>query len=163
MSDLLTLKLIHDLQEKVQATSKEAGPPGPVGDVGPTGEQGPQGQEGRPGPLGERGPEGPAGIDGTSGKDGEKGTSLTGVSQAADGDLIFSLSDGTEEIIEMPFGLLKDSKKDHILYKQGGTQGPINPDNPTDSGPTRRFNTDGGSAVGVYLSTQLIDGGKANG
>jgi hypothetical protein len=159
MSDLLTLKLIHDLQEKVKATSKEAGPTGPVGDVGPTGEQGPQGQEGRPGPLGERGPEGPAGTDGVSGKDGEKGTSLTGVSQAADGDLIFALSDGTEEIIEMPFGLLRDSKE-HILYKQGGTQGP---NNPGDSGETRRFSVDGGSAVGVYLSTQLINGGKANG
>ena len=133
MSDLLTLKLLRDLQEKVQTTSKEAGPTGPVGDVGPTGAQGPQGSQGPTGSIGERGPEGPAGADGTDGTDGADGRGVESVSQAADGDLIITLSDGTEEIIELPTGLSTASEKEHILYKQGyagsgeGTEGPEGP------------------------------------
>jgi hypothetical protein len=121
MADLLTLKLLRDLQEKVLTVAKDAGPDGPTGPTGPTGAQGPQGNEGRPGPTGERGPEGPAGADGSAGGDGEDGRGVESVSQAADGDLIFTLTDGTEEIIELPLGLLRDSQKEHILYKQGGS------------------------------------------
>ena len=118
MADLLTLKLLRDLQEKVLTVAKDAGPDGPTG---LTGAQGPQGNEGRPGPAGERGPEGPAGADGSAGEDGEDGRGVVSVTQAADGDLIFTLTDGTEEIIELPLGLLRDSQKEHILYKQGGS------------------------------------------
>ena len=121
MADLLTLKLLRDLQEKVLTVAKDAGPDGPTGPTGPTGAQGPQGNEGRPGPAGERGPEGPAGADGSVGEDGEDGRGVESVTQAADGDLIFTLTDGTEEIIELPLGLLRDSQKEHILYKQGGS------------------------------------------
>jgi len=121
MSDLLTLTLLKDLQDQVKRTIKEIGPEGPVGPVGPTGAQGPQGNEGRPGPAGERGQEGPAGADGTAGTDGEDGRGVESVSQAADGDLIFTLTDGTEEVIELPTGLLRDSQREHILYKQGGS------------------------------------------
>jgi hypothetical protein len=121
MADLLTLKLLRDLQEKVLTVAKDAGPDGPTGPTGPTGAQGPQGNEGRPGPIGERGPEGPAGADGSAGGDGEDGRGVESVTQAADGDLIFTLTDGTEEIIELPLGLLRDSQKEHILYKQGGS------------------------------------------
>jgi len=132
MSDLLTLTLLKDLQDQVKRTLKEIGPEGPVGPAGPTGAQGPQGNEGRPGPSGERGPEGPAGADGSAGEAGEDGRGVESVTQAADGDLIFTLTDGTEEIIELPLGLLRDSQKEHILYKQGyaggsgdGSIGPV--------------------------------------
>ena len=132
MSDLLTLTLLKDLQDQVKRTLKEIGPEGPVGPAGPTGSQGPQGNEGRPGPAGEKGPEGPSGSDGTAGEDGEDGRGVESVTQAADGDLIFTLSDGTEEIIELPLGLSTASEKEHILYKQGyaggsgdGSIGPV--------------------------------------
>ena len=121
MSDLLTLTLLKDLQEKVKSVAKDIGPTGPVGPAGPTGSQGPQGKEGRPGPAGPEGSEGPAGADGTAGTDGEDGRGVVSVTQAADGDLIFTLSDGTEEVVELPLGLLRDSQKEHILYKQGGS------------------------------------------
>ena len=112
MSDLLTLKLIKDLKDQVSETSKQIGPQGPVGPAGPTGVQGPQGQEGKPGPIGERGPEGPAGPAGKDGVDGEDGRSVDSVSQAADGDLIFHLSDGTESVVELPYGLQGASQGD---------------------------------------------------
>ncbi len=118
MSDLLTLKLIKDLKDQVSETSKQIGPQGPVGPAGPTGAQGPQGQEGKPGPMGERGPEGPAGPDGKDGLDGEDGRSVDSVSQAADGDLIFHLSDGTESVVELPYGLSTASDGPTVVNMQ---------------------------------------------
>lgn len=123
MSDLVTLKILRDLQEEVRETSKQIGPQGPVGPAGPTGAQGPQGQEGRPGPMGERGPEGPAGPAGKDGEDGVDGTSVESVSQAADGDLIFHLSDGTESVVELPLGLLRDSQGDTAVYIKHAGEG----------------------------------------
>ena len=124
MSDLLTLKLLKDLQDQVGSVSKQIGPQGPVGPAGPTGAQGPQGQEGKPGPMGERGPEGPAGPAGKDGEDGVDGVSVESVSQAADGDLIFHLSDGTESVVELPLGLLTDSQGDTAVYvKHAGDGG----------------------------------------
>ena len=160
MSDLLTLKLLKDLQDKVKSTSKKEGPKGPTGPAGPKGKKGSKGPKGSPGPAGHTGPEGRAGKDGSKGAEGPQGVGVQSVSQAFDGDLIFSLSDGREEIVSLPFGLEDKKKKETILYKQGGTQGPIAPDEPDDS-YFRRFSVDGGSAVAVYLSTQRIDGGKA--
>ena len=155
MSDLLTLKLIRDLQEKVKSTSKASGPTGPEGKIGPKGKQGPSGKEGRPGPAGSTGPEGRAGKEGVKGTEGPQGVGIQAVSQALDGDLIFSLSDGREEVVAMPFGL-DTKKREHILYKQGGGG---NSNGPGDLNTSRAI--DGGSAVAVYLSTQRIDGGKA--
>ena len=123
MTDLVTLKLLKDLKDEVAATSKQIGPEGPVGPAGPTGAQGPQGPEGRPGPMGERGPEGPAGPAGKDGADGQDGTSVESVSQAADGDLIFHLSDGTESVVELPYGLLTDSQGDAAVYVKHAGEG----------------------------------------
>lgn len=153
MSDLLTLKLLKDLQDRVGSVSKEIGPQGPVGPAGPTGEQGPQGQEGRPGPMGERGPEGPVGPNGTDGTDGEDGVGVESVSQAADGDLVFHLSDGTESVIELPYGLSGPSQGDtHVSVHRnttvesggGGQASPTNPDFTYTSGLLTRVDYDHG-------------------
>ena len=153
MSDLLTLKLIKDLQDQVSTTSKQIGPQGPVGPAGPTGAQGPQGQEGKPGPMGERGPEGPAGPAGKDGVDGEDGTSVESVSQAADGDLIFHLSDGTESVVELPYGLSGASQGDSYVSVHrnttiesggGGQANPTNPDFTYTNGLLTRVDYDHG-------------------
>ena len=84
---------------------------------------GPAGPEGRQGPEGPMGPEGPAGPSGSDGLDGSDGVGLESVSQAADGDLVFTLSDGTEHVVELPYGLLSGSES-HTAVAIGG-QAPI--------------------------------------
>ena len=101
---------MHQLQQQVQQVHKLEGPQGPKGDTGPqgpagVGQQGPKGQDGKPGPMGERGPEGPTGPSGEDGQDGEDGRGVESVSQAADGDLVFTLTDGTQQVVELPYGL----------------------------------------------------------
>ena len=172
MSDLLTLKLIKDLTDQVSETSKQIGPQGPVGPAGPTGAQGPNGQEGKPGPMGERGLEGPAGPAGKDGVDGEDGRSVDSVSQAADGDLIFHLSDGTESVVELPYGLQGASQGDtHVSVHRGGDT--INTSGSSLTGPAFTYTTglltrvdyDGGqyktltyNASSQLTSVVLVDG-----
>jgi len=112
VADLTTLALLRELQRQVNAIQKMQGPHGEQGLPGRDGLDGPQGPEGRQGPQGERGPEGPSGPSGPSGTDGQDGVGVESVSMAADGDLIFRLSDGTEEVVELPDGLLRGSQGD---------------------------------------------------
>lgn len=116
------LALLAQLQKQVAATSKQVGPKGETGDTGPQGPQGEQGREGSQGvqgPQGDKGADGAAGADGQAGEDGLDGISLQSVSQAADGDLIFTLSDGTEQVIELPYGLSGGSDGEStVLYQQ---------------------------------------------
>jgi hypothetical protein len=116
MADSLTiLALLRDLQRQVNLVQKQPGPHGEQGLPGRDGLDGPRGPEGRQGPMGPMGPEGPQGPAGADGADGEDGVGVESVSMAADGDLIFTLTDGTEEIVEFPTGLLGGS--------QGGSGG----------------------------------------
>jgi len=83
------------------------------------GPQGPKGEQGDVGPRGADGSIGPRGADGEAGTDGEDGVGVVSVSQAADGDLIFTLSDGTEQVVELPLGLLGTSEGHTYVVGQG--------------------------------------------
>jgi len=111
MADSLTiLALLRDLQRQVNLVQKQPGPHGEQGLPGRDGLPGPQGPEGRQGPMGPMGPTGPTGPTGADGADGEDGVGVESVSMAADGDLLFHLSDGTEVAVEFPTGLLGASE-----------------------------------------------------
>lgn len=106
MDQLTLLALLRDLQRQVNEVSKLEGPrgiEGPEGKPGPQGAKGEQGPRGLPGADGAQGPTGPAGEDG---EDGEDGRGVVSVSMAADGDLVFEMTDGTQEVVEFPTGLL---------------------------------------------------------
>jgi hypothetical protein len=108
MDQLTLLALLKDLQNRVNSVTKQVGPEGPAGlagAVGPAGPSGADGIQGERGPAGERGSDGLSGPQGEAGPQGNEGRGVESVSQAADGDLIFTLSDGTEEVIELPYGL----------------------------------------------------------
>ena len=155
------LALLRRLQQQVNEVSQQVGPEGPAGasgEIGPKGEDGAEGVQGVRGPAGERGSDGLTGAEGRAGEDGKDGVGVESVSQAADGDLVFTLSDGTEEVIELPYGLSRPSQGDTVVYHQAGSGGSNSGGPPDLSGS---LSIDGGSAVAVYLSTQRIDGGKA--
>lgn len=104
-SNVTLLALIKSLQDQINTVQKLQGPKGEQGVEGPMGPRGPQGLQGD---RGERGADGPRGFDGPAGedgRDGEDGVGVVDVSQAADGDLVFHLSDGTELVVELPYGL----------------------------------------------------------
>jgi hypothetical protein len=150
MDQLTLLALLKNLQDKVNTVTKQIGPQGPIGEtgaVGPTGDSGAQGIQGERGPAGERGSDGLSGPQGADGPIGETGVGVQSVSQAADGDLVFTLTDGTEEVVELPYGLQGPSKGDGTtrvaIARQGegpqgpdgadgaeGPQGPIGPEGP---------------------------------
>lgn len=133
---------MQDLQQQVKEVQKLQGPKGLTGDKGETGEQGPKGNEGHrglPGAVGPTGPVGPRGNDGHDGEEGEQGVGIESVTQAADGDLIFHLTDGSEEVVEFPMGLLGASEGHHTTVVTGGSGGTtqdnkdvfVGPDAPT--------------------------------
>ena len=62
------------------------------------------------------------GPPGNPGEDGEDGVGVESVSMAADGDLIFHLSDGTEVAVELPLGLLRPSEGDVYYYQNSPKQ-----------------------------------------
>ena len=114
------LALIRQLQEQVAQTSKQVGPQGDKGERGERGPAGPQGVQGIRGPAGERGSDGLTGPQGADGADGRDGISVESVSMAADGDLIFHMTDGTEEVVEFPTGLLTASEGVSTIAVQSG-------------------------------------------
>ena len=122
MADSLTiLVLLRDLQRQVNEVSKLQGPrgiEGPEGKPGPQGAKGEQGPRGLPGADGPIGPTGPAGEDG---RDGEDGRGVLSVSMAADGDLVFEMTDGTQEVVEFPTGLLGAADVHTYIVGQGRT------------------------------------------
>lgn len=136
-SDLTLLALLRDLQEQVNKIQKLPGPHGEQGQPGRDGLDGPQGPEGRQGVQGERGPEGPAGADGAAGQDGEDGVGVESVSVAADGDLVFTLTDGSEEYVSLPQSLSGASEGNTYIVGQG----PISSDeNNGDNGNQNQVN-----------------------
>ena len=105
MDNLTLLALLKRLQDQVSDVSKQIGPEGPVGPQGPAGERGAEGIQGIRGPAGESGSDGAQGAQGPAGEDGEDGRGVESVSQAADGDLIFHMTDGTDEVVSLPESL----------------------------------------------------------
>ena len=98
----------------------ERGPQGPQGPQGIKweGTQGPKGEQGSQGPQGPQGANGSDGSSGVDGSDGEDGVSIVDAEFAADGDLVFTLSDGSELSVEMP--LDSSGEKSNIFISQGG-------------------------------------------
>ena len=153
MDNTTLLALITNLQQKVAAIRKAEGPQGPQGPQGPAGTGGAQGIQGPRGPAGERGSDGLSGEQGPAGLDGEDGVGVESVSQAADGDIVFHLTDGSEHAVEFPLGLSMQREGDtYIVGQNAGGRG-----NDQDK------NVDGGAAATVYLADQNIDGGTASG
>lgn len=110
MDNLTILALLKDLKDKVERTEKLQGPQGPVGLQGSQGERGADGIQGLRGPAGERGSDGLDGKQGPAGLDGKDGVGIESVSEAADGDLVFTLTDGTEHAVELPRELYRGSQ-----------------------------------------------------
>ena len=128
MDNLTMLALLKRLQEQVSEVSKKIGPEGPVGPVGPQGPQGERGADGIQGlrgPAGERGSDGLQGPQGPEGIDGEDGRGVESVSMAADGDLVFTLTDGTEEVVSLPeslFGASTGGSGTTVVQQNGAPQ-----------------------------------------
>jgi len=122
------LALLNDLKKKVSSVEAQKG------DTGPQGPQGAVGAKGERGPKGDTGPQGPQGAVGAKGKQGPKGDKgddgigVESVSMAADGDLVFTLSDGTEEVVELPEDLLRGSQRDsgstYIVKQESNAKAP---------------------------------------
>lgn len=84
---------VKELTAQADTLQKLEGPPGL------TGEKGDKGDKGDPGPAGRDGIDGRDGKDGVDGKDGEDGkdgVSVVDAEVAADGSLVFKLSNGNE-------------------------------------------------------------------
>lgn len=124
-------KLLDKFRSEIQGIREEVkvgtrGPEGPAGDAGPTGPTGPAGPEGPRGLDGKDGvlgSDGRDGKDGVDGEDGEDGRGIREISQAADGDLVFEMTDGTEEYIELPFGLTNNNGSTQLLVQHNGGSG----------------------------------------
>ena len=124
MSDITTLALLADFQRQIKEVQKLSGPTGPQGEKGDMGEQGPQGRDGPRGLPGAEGPRGAQGERGEDGKDGEDGVGVQSAYMAADGDLVFTLTDGTEHSVELPLGLSEGTESHtrvvHTVTDTGG-------------------------------------------
>lgn len=83
-------KQVRELSDRAETIKKLEGPQGPEGRPGKDGTQGLQG------PQGPQGVPGRDGKDGKDGKDGQDGISVVDAEVAADGSLVFKLSDGNE-------------------------------------------------------------------
>ena len=155
MDNLTLLALLKRLQDQVSDVSKQIGPEGPVGPQGPAGERGAEGIQGIRGPAGERGNDGIQGAPGHDGADGEDGRGVESVSMDADGDLVFTLTDGTEEVVSLPeslYGPHTGSQGNTIIQRYGSSsQGNnlyVQDNQPTDADPY------------LWVQTGLGDDGK---
>lgn len=118
MDSLTILTLLNQFKDKIAEIEKQVGPQGPAGPKGDTGPVGPQGSEGPRGKDGSDGAVGPAGSDGADGTDGSDGRGIVSITQTADGDFVFAMTDGTEEVVELPLGLTKPDGDTHYHYTQ---------------------------------------------
>lgn len=117
MNNLLILALLKKLQQDVAEAKElkqivpERGPEGPKGDKGDKGPEGPPGESVK----------GDPGKDGKDGTDGEDGVGIQSVEESADGDLVFTLTNGEEHVVEL--GLLNQKNGDTFIYQNGGSGG----------------------------------------
>jgi hypothetical protein len=128
-TDLKLVALYDKLHSEIEAVETVRGE---KGDAGPQGVKGDKGDKGDTGPAGERGKDGRDGKDGKDGKDGtdgQDGVGVVSVSEDIDGDLLFTLSDGTEHTVEMPIDLSTASESHSTISIARPSSNP-----PTDAG-----------------------------
>ena len=121
MSTLTDLKLsflYNRVNEKLQTISKA---PGPKGDKGERGERGDPGPQGKQGPQGVPGKDGIDGAPGKDGSDGQDGVGVESVYEAADGQIVFVLTNGEEHSIELPLDSLGGTEKTNYLFSSTRT------------------------------------------
>ena len=125
MKDLTLLALLRSIQKQVENVQKLDGPIGPKGEKGEKGDKGDPGPRGEQGPKGDAGPPGLDGVgkDGKDGKDGEDGVSVVDVELAADESLVFTLSDGREVSVDVPWFTQGKDGKDVVTRHAGGGSG----------------------------------------
>lgn len=127
MVDLVTLAALTHLTKQLDVVKKKGGKEGKEGKAGKDGKDGLDGKDGKKGTAGKDGLNGKSGLDGrkgkdgTQGSDGEDGVGVVSVSQAADGDLVFLLSDGNEESVELPLDLATNSPSGVSVFNRGGS------------------------------------------
>ena len=126
-SDLALLALV----KQMQGFTGPQGPQGPEGPQGVQGQQGPAGKDGRDGkdgaagpqgpagPQGLQGPQGPQGPAGEAGADGQDGIGVESAFVAADGSLVFTLTDGSEVDVGPLSGLSVASEGNTYVIGQG--------------------------------------------
>lgn len=126
-SDLALLALV----KQMQGFTGPQGPQGPEGPQGVQGPQGPAGKDGRDGkdgaagpqgpagPQGLQGPQGPQGPAGEAGADGQDGIGVESAYVAADGSLVFTLTDGSEVDVGPLSGLSVASEGNTYVIGQG--------------------------------------------
>ena len=121
-SDLALLALLNKLKQEVDDVKKLEGPRGVQGAAGPAGPQGKQGPTGPQGLQGPEGPQGPQGLEGPAGEAGATGEDGVGVETAyiaADGSLVFTLTDGSEVDVGPLTGLPAASEGNTYVVGQG--------------------------------------------
>jgi hypothetical protein len=129
MADLVTLTALTKLTKRVQFINKKYSKDIKNGKDGKDGKDGLDGKDGKKGVAGKDGLNGKSGLDGRKGKDGsqgsdgEDGVGVVGVTQAADGDLVFLLSDGKEESVELPLDLSPNKSSGVTVFNRGGGSG----------------------------------------
>ena len=153
-SDLALLALVKKM-EGFTGPQGPAGAPGPSGPSGPQGPQGPAGKDGRDGkdgvagqqgPQGPQGPEGPQGPAGEAGDDGQDGNGVESAYVAADGSLVFTLTDGSEVDVGPLTGLSLASEGNTYVLGQSqgsGTDQATSLYVPGSAGPTSWNDIDG--------------------
>lgn len=108
--DLKIAAVYDKLEQKINAVTKAVGPKGDKGD------QGPKGDTGKEGPKGPKGDKGDKGIDGKTGKDGQDGKDGVGIEsieEAADGSIVFNLTDGSQYDVDVT-GLMQEATQNIV-------------------------------------------------
>lgn len=123
--DLKLLALYDKLNAKIENVSKSSGPKGLQGERGPSGDQGPQGKQGPQGPVGPPGRDGQEGARGKDGVDGKDGVGVDSVYEAADGEIVFVLSDGSEHSVELPDVFAKEKESIYNYISTGKSTPPV--------------------------------------
>jgi len=127
-SDLALLALLNKLKKEVDNVKKLEGPrgvQGAAGPAGPQGKQGPSGPQGLQGPEGQQGPQGLEGPAGEAGAAGEDGVGVETAYIAADGSLVFTLTDGSEVDVGPLTGLPAASEGNTYVVGQGSSAVPL--------------------------------------
>lgn len=118
LTDLKLSLLYNRVNEKLQTISKATGPKGDKGERGDRGDPGPQGKQGPQGPPGKDGADG---VPGKDGSDGQDGVGVESVYEAADGQIVFVLTNGEEYSIELPLDSLGGTEKTNYLFSSSRT------------------------------------------